>query len=125
MKTQHLYVGVSLVVLGVLLGVGATFVGVGTCIDDPALARLLGVPSCGQVATQIFAVGAAGLLFLIIGILVLNAGRDVPPQVASGPLAPPPEDLVPAQKVCPECGTVYGPDAQFCQKDATPLQDAQ
>ncbi len=120
MKTAHLAVGIVLVILGVLLGIFSFFLLGGSCVEDPLFAQILNLPTCDQLFTQIFAVGAGGLLFLIIGIVVLATGREKQiPQVAT---AVQPVAQAPIQKVCPSCGTIYGPEAQFCQKDATPLQ---
>ncbi len=123
MKTAHLVVGIVLVILGVLLGVAAISLIGATCAENPLAAQILNLPTCDQVVTQTFAVGAGGLLFLIIGIVVLATGREKQmPQVATVPQQ---VAQVTTRKVCPTCGTVYGPEAQFCQKDATPLQVSQ
>ncbi len=131
-KTAHLVVGMMLIISGVLLAAGSTFLTGRSCTNDPAMAQLFGIPLCGPIATQIVAVAGAGLLFLIIGIVVLATGQEkkigLVSKHADGPVIVPypavPQQVaqVPTKKACPMCGTVYGPEAQFCQKDATPLQ---
>ena len=74
MKTAYFVPGIILLVLGIGLGILAvSWLGV-DCAEDPFTARLFGLPTCGQLQTQIFAVGGGGLLFLIIGAVLLQKG---------------------------------------------------
>ena len=117
MKTAHLVVGIILIIFGVILGVGATFVGGGTCIDDPNIARILGVQSCAQAASQVTAVGGAGLLFLIIGIVVLATGGE---KRASGVAQVDGPQL--GFVLCPHCAGQNYPTAVYCQWCSKPMK---
>ena len=127
MKTAHLVAGLVLVILGTLLGIFSLSLVGSTCAEDPLVAQFLNLPTCAQVNNQILAFGAGGFLFLIIGIVVLATGGEKESSAVRrlSDFARPEQAQVRTQKVCPTCGTVYGPEAEFCQKDATPLQLSQ
>ena len=76
MKTSHLVMGIVLVILGVLLGIVTLLVAGQSCAPNPITARLIGVISCDELLTQTLAFGGGSLLFLIIGGIVLAAGRE-------------------------------------------------
>ncbi len=95
-----------------LLGIGIVLVSFGVVLITSAF--LNPGPSI------IFLVGASGGIFLSIGIVILLTR-----QFSGVFIAPQPVTQASTQKVCPTCGLLYGPEAQFCQKDATPLQASQ
>ncbi len=121
MRTAYFVSGIVLLVLGIGLAIlAATWIGA-TCTDDPFMAQVLGIPTCSGLLIQTGAVAFGGLLFAIIGIVLLTKRTEgqVPTQVPPPTPVPTPE---PAERFCPKCGTHYGPEADFCHKDGTPLQ---
>ncbi len=116
MKSAHLAVGIVLVILGVLLGIFSLFLG-GSCVEDPLIAQILNLPTCDQLVTQIFAVGAGGLLFLIIGIVVLATGRE-----KRRPQVPEEQGPQPGYVLCPHCAGQNYPTAVHCQWCGKPMK---
>lgn len=123
MKTSHFVLGIVVVILGVGLGILAFSWTGRSCATSAAEAFIFDVPTCDDLATQILAVGAGGLVFIIIGVVVLATGRekDIPTIPAPPQPSPPVSERVVPQLVCPTCGARYGSEAEFCQKDGTRL----
>lgn len=117
MKTAHLVVGIVLVILGVLLGIFSLSLLGATCAENPVAAAILGLPTCDQVVTQIFAIGAGGLLFLIIGIVVLATGKEK--QI---PQAAPVQGPEPGYVLCPACRGQNYSAAVHCQWCGEPMK---
>ena len=105
-----------------LLGAGIVLVSLGAVLSTSALLNLYLGPG-GPAAS--FALGGPGGIFLTFGILILLTRRREKWQVPLAAIAPQPASQASTPKVCPTCGLLYGPEAQFCQKDATPLASRQ
>ncbi len=146
MRTEYFVSGIILLVLGIGLGIlAATWIGA-TCTDDPSMAQVLGIPTCSGLLIQTRAVASGGLALIVIGILLLTRRKEIqapithvieaptppwasPPKVLEIIQIDPPVEPVPqteqAERFCPKCGRHYGSEADFCQKDGTPLQAPQ
>ncbi len=126
MKTPNLVLGIILIVAGLALGAYYTFA---VCSDSPQAQALFGVPSCGTVVAL---VGVA-LIMLVIGAVVLRAGRERAVAPSSSPRdatvrpAPivarkVPRKVAPTQNFCPTCGKWYPEDYRLCPRDGTCLK---
>ncbi|MEE9593031.1 MAG: hypothetical protein V3W28_05570 [Thermoplasmata archaeon] len=146
MRTAYFVAGIVLLVLGIGLAILAgTWIGA-TCTDDRFMAQALGIPTCYGLLIQTGAVAFGGLVFIVIGILLLTRRKESqasiqhvidaptppwasPPRVLEIIQIDPPVEPVPqteqAERFCPKCGRRYGSEVDFCQKDGTPLQAPQ
>jgi len=124
LKTINGIVGSILVILGVAALAGLVIVGAGTCTENKALSALLHVPTCDQTTATIFVLLLVGIIFLIVGAVVLFKGRQKQATVPKA-LAPEaePSRTPPAMPViyCRQCGKQMPSGSLYCNQCGTRL----
>jgi disulfide bond formation protein DsbB len=68
-------VGLILIVIGIVLGISAVFVGGGACATTLQSSALLGVPTCDQTTTEIFGLAFFSLAMFIAGLVMVIKSR--------------------------------------------------
>ena len=124
MKTINGIVGSILVILGVLSLAASAIVVAGVCAKTMAAAALLHVATCDQTTATFFVLLLLGVVFVIVGAIVLLKGRQKP-MSAPKTLAPEaePSRTPPAMPVvyCHHCGKQMPSGSLYCNQCGTRL----
>jgi hypothetical protein len=106
MKTANLVIGIILIVLALgAWGASAVIVS-GNCATTQAASTLYGIPLCSTDVTEAAVSGLFGLIFLVIGIVLLVKGRSTHATSQMNYQAP--------IQICTRCGFQRMTTGAFC-----------
>jgi len=124
LKTMNGIIGSILVILGVLSLAASAIVVAGVCAKTMAAAALLHVATCDQTTATFFVLLLLGVVFVIVGAIVLLKGRQKPLSMPKA-LAPEvePSRTPPAMPVvyCSHCGKQMPSGSLYCNQCGTRL----
>lgn len=118
MKTVNAVVGSILAILGVIFIAGGAVLGSASCSNSNLGSVFTGLPTCSELVTEFFSAVIVGLIFLLVGGIVLLKGRQkvtlttAPPTMSSGTSSQ--NTGLAKKRFCSNCGSPLAQGSTFC-----------